>query len=255
MEISKGLPMAESLMTKLISKDMGRGDAHEIMRKIYNATTGLGMDLPRKVNEYQDSWQVRPSVCAADDTYAATWSSFGQDGSQNGVYAKIFESSNPFFSITTETRMNQEISQSQQDSSICAFSNDYYAVAWESENQDTSGYGIYARVFKAQSGSLVTSEFRVNPNITNEQRNPSICGLSDTEFAVVWESNHEGQYDIYGTVFRIRNISPLVEPDDDDDDNGGGDKESIFGYDIIAIIAIIGCVVVVLIKKWHKQIK
>jgi len=33
LEISKGLPMAESLMTMLISKGVGRGDAHEIMRK------------------------------------------------------------------------------------------------------------------------------------------------------------------------------------------------------------------------------
>jgi adenylosuccinate lyase len=33
MEISKGLPMAESLMTTLINKGMGRGDAHELMRK------------------------------------------------------------------------------------------------------------------------------------------------------------------------------------------------------------------------------
>lgn len=33
LEISKGLPMAESLMTKLISKGMGRGEAHELMRK------------------------------------------------------------------------------------------------------------------------------------------------------------------------------------------------------------------------------
>jgi adenylosuccinate lyase len=32
LEISKGLPMAESLMTTLISKGMGRGDAHELMR-------------------------------------------------------------------------------------------------------------------------------------------------------------------------------------------------------------------------------
>ena len=34
MEASKGLPMAESLMTKLVSKAMGRGDAHELMRKL-----------------------------------------------------------------------------------------------------------------------------------------------------------------------------------------------------------------------------
>lgn len=33
LEISKGLPMAESLMTTLIGKGLGRGDAHELMRK------------------------------------------------------------------------------------------------------------------------------------------------------------------------------------------------------------------------------
>jgi adenylosuccinate lyase len=33
LKISKGLPMAESLMTTLINKGMGRGDAHELMRK------------------------------------------------------------------------------------------------------------------------------------------------------------------------------------------------------------------------------
>lgn len=33
LDISKGLPMAESLMTVLIKKGMGRGEAHEIMRK------------------------------------------------------------------------------------------------------------------------------------------------------------------------------------------------------------------------------
>lgn len=34
LEISKGLPMSESLMTTLISKGMGRGEAHELMRKV-----------------------------------------------------------------------------------------------------------------------------------------------------------------------------------------------------------------------------
>ena len=33
LEISRGLPMAESLMTTLINKGMGRGEAHELMRK------------------------------------------------------------------------------------------------------------------------------------------------------------------------------------------------------------------------------
>ncbi len=33
MNVSKGLPMAESLMTTLVQKGMGRGEAHELMRK------------------------------------------------------------------------------------------------------------------------------------------------------------------------------------------------------------------------------
>ena len=33
-EASKGLPMAESLMTKLIENGLGRGEAHELMSKL-----------------------------------------------------------------------------------------------------------------------------------------------------------------------------------------------------------------------------
>jgi len=44
-EKSRGLPMAEAVMTKLVEKGMGRGDAHEIVRKssiiAYNKNLGL----------------------------------------------------------------------------------------------------------------------------------------------------------------------------------------------------------------------
>ena len=45
MEISKGLPMAESLMTKLINKGMGRGESHELMRKISLKTIEKNVSL------------------------------------------------------------------------------------------------------------------------------------------------------------------------------------------------------------------
>lgn len=56
-ELSKGLPMAESLMTKLISQGMGRGDAHEFMRKISMKAINQGktlkevfLDANKKIN-------------------------------------------------------------------------------------------------------------------------------------------------------------------------------------------------------------
>ncbi|HEC89031.1 MAG TPA: adenylosuccinate lyase, partial [Thermoplasmatales archaeon] len=34
LELSKGLPMAEALMIKLVEKGMGRNEAHELMRRV-----------------------------------------------------------------------------------------------------------------------------------------------------------------------------------------------------------------------------
>jgi adenylosuccinate lyase len=45
LELSKGLPMAESLMTTLISKGMGRGEAHELMRKTALKASSEGKTL------------------------------------------------------------------------------------------------------------------------------------------------------------------------------------------------------------------
>lgn len=46
MTISKGLPMAESLMTSLVDHGMGRGDAHELMRQ--TALTAASEDISLK---------------------------------------------------------------------------------------------------------------------------------------------------------------------------------------------------------------
>ena len=45
LELSKGLPMAESMMTTLIGKGMGRGDAHELMRKTALKAASQGKSL------------------------------------------------------------------------------------------------------------------------------------------------------------------------------------------------------------------
>jgi len=45
LEKSKGLPMAEAVMTKLIEKGMGRGDAHELVRKCSLKASDKDKDL------------------------------------------------------------------------------------------------------------------------------------------------------------------------------------------------------------------
>ena len=85
-------------------------------------------------------------------------------------------------------------------------------------------------------------------------------------FDFVGDLNNDGQNDIVVSnagddtisiflwIFDSETGSLVLNGGDDDDSDGNGDEEAIFGYDIIAIIALIGCVVILLIKKRYKQI-
>ncbi len=87
-------------------------------------------------------------------------------------------------------------------------------------------------------------------------------------FVTVGDVSNDGQNDIVVSNYDDDTISILLWVFDsgadaptfpagsgDDDDDGNGGKEAIFGYNIIVFIAVIGCVAVVLMKKWHKHNK
>ncbi len=85
-------------------------------------------------------------------------------------------------------------------------------------------------------------------------------GIGDTPYNIPGAAGSKDYLPITNETLPIP--EPTPEPtgppfggDDDDDNGGNGDEEAIFGYDIIAIIALISCVTVVLIKKWYEQIK
>src|SRR5207249_118900 len=62
-----------------------------------------------------------------------------------------------------------------------------FVVAWSSQGQDGSGWGVYARQYD-HNGSPQSSEFRVNTFTLGDQRDP-VVGMDDSgNFVVVWAS-------------------------------------------------------------------
>ena len=51
-----------------------------------------------------------------------------------------------------------------------------FVVAWESDGQDGSGYGIYAQRFTS-AGARIGAEVRVNTTTVKDQRWPAIAAL------------------------------------------------------------------------------
>jgi hypothetical protein len=176
--------------------------------RVFDATTGENITSEFRANYYTSNNQENPSICAlSNDTIAVAWQSDGQDGDEYGIYARVFNATTGE-NITAEFRANYYITKSQLNPSICALSNDTIAVAWQSDGQDIpTSYGIYARIFNATTGENVTSEFRANYFISNDQVNPSICALSNDAIAVAWRSTNQGEVSAYNVYARVFNAT------------------------------------------------
>ncbi|TXT65684.1 MAG: exported protein of unknown function [Promethearchaeota archaeon] len=175
------------------------------------------MYIEKKAVEFQinNHTALSQSYCSlaalTNDTFAIAWHSSGQDGNGWGVYASVFNATTGT-NITEEFRVNEYIANDQQYPSLAALTSDTFVIAWESSSQDSSGWGIYARVFNATNGSNITEEFRVNTYTTNAQRFPSVAALTNETFVIAWQSNgQDGDSDgIYASMFNASTGAKII---------------------------------------------
>ncbi len=126
-----------------------------------------------------------------DGGFVISWQSFGQDGSDYGVFAKVYGD--------TEFQVNSYTTGEQSTPSVAVLSDGGHVVVWRSSLQDGSGYGAYGQRYDA-SGTAVGGEFRVNSHTVGDQYEPRVAALSDGGFVVVWPSDGQdgGGLGIYG---------------------------------------------------------
>jgi hypothetical protein len=159
---------------------------HDVHAQRYNAA-GVAQGGEFRVNTYTTNSQYEPVVAMdADGDFVVAWSSYGQDGSREGIYAQRYNESGAAqgmeFRVNTFTASNQG-----RDAAIDMDADGDFVVAWESLDQDGSSYGVYAKRYNA-SGIVQGGEFRVNTYTTNQQTNPSVGLDADGDFVVAWTS-------------------------------------------------------------------
>ena len=76
-----------------------------------------------------------------------------------------------------------------------------FVVAWQSDHQDGSGGGIYARNFGPDGAK--GEEYLVNSHTAGNQTMPRVAGLSNGRYVVVWASELEDSdgWGIYGQLY------------------------------------------------------
>jgi hypothetical protein len=152
------------------------------------SSTGDPLAIEFQVNTYTPFGQRFPRVAADEDgDFVVVWHTFpNQDGSGYGVSAQRFSSSGSFSGI--EFQVNTYTPGYQRYPSVGVRANGDFVVAWQSKEQDGSGYGVFAQLFSS-GGSPLTGEFQVNTYTANNQRYAWVAADPGGAFVVAWDSD------------------------------------------------------------------
>ena len=150
-------------------------------------STGNKLGGEFKVNSYTASDQQEPAITSLDDGgFIVSWQSNGQDGDGYGIFAQRYNASGN--TVGSEFQVNTNTSNSQEFSTGVGLSDGGFLIAWTSNLQDGSGYGVFGQRFD-QSGSNVGNEFQINTYTTNDQDRISLAQLANGNVIATWDSN------------------------------------------------------------------
>jgi hypothetical protein len=153
-----------------------------IARRFNSAGAAQGGEI--QVNSYATGVQSVPSVAIdSDRDFVVAWRSYLQDGSQNGVFARRFNSAGTGLAI--EFQVNSFTLNSQNYASVGMAGTGAFVVTWESQGQDGSGYGVFARRFSSAGAALAT-EFRANDTTANTQSAAAVAMATNGSFVIAW---------------------------------------------------------------------
>jgi len=159
----------------------------------------IGSEQP--VNTTTAASQFAPAIAGEPGgNYLAVWQSTSQDGSGSGVYGRLFDASGA--ALSGEIRIAQTSAGDQISPAVAWSPAGTFLVAWASNGQDGSGYGIYARRLAAGNGQFLGNEFQVHVTTDGSQLAPKVAAQG-SGFCVVWSGvGASGDTnDVYGRAF------------------------------------------------------
>jgi hypothetical protein len=132
----------------------------------WDGCTGLNL-TEFKVNTHTPGNQFYPRVASfPDGHFVVVWTSMGQDGSAEGIYAQRFGVSGN--AEGSEIQVHDVTAGTQKWPMVTTFSNNGFAVAWTDMNLDGGG-DIHAQVFDAEGSKVLEYPMVVNTYKLSQQ--------------------------------------------------------------------------------------
>ncbi|MDR2213905.1 MAG: Ig-like domain-containing protein, partial [Pseudomonadales bacterium] len=189
---------------------------------------GAPTGTPIQLNATAAGDQKMPQIALLDGgtTFVAAWHGPG-DGSGTGIYFRRFTLATGAALDATDRLANETTLASQDFQqivglglfpnmglAITALDGGGFVIAWTSQFQDGSGYGVFMRAFDT-AGNATTGDILVNSeNQAADQTWASIAQLNDGRLAVTWQSSvGDGLGSgIMQSLFTIDDVTGAITP-------------------------------------------
>ena len=154
---------------------------------------------------------------AANGNFTVVWQSFGQDGSDWGVFGQRFNSADA--KLGGEFQVNTYTTDKQMLPKVAMDANGDTVITWESFGQDGSGWGIYARRYSPAGVALDAADVQINQHTLNYQMTPDVGIDGNGNYIITWSTYGQDNtgnpvnlgYDIYARQFNA-NGTNYVDP-------------------------------------------
>jgi hypothetical protein len=172
------------------------------------ASSGAAQGGEFQVNTYTLNYQYNYSVGVdSDGDFVVLWSSNNQDGSAEGMFAQRYDIAG--VPLALEFQVNVTTLGSQDRGRVGVGEHGDFVAAWQSQNQDGSSTGVFARRFDS-AGAGLGSEFQINRHTAGDQTPFSTLREPDGAFVVGWSGTGPGVAS--GGIFSRRFDSAGVAP-------------------------------------------
>jgi S-layer family protein len=160
------------------------GSGRGVFGQAFSAA-GAPIGAEFQANSYTTAYQAEPAVAVAGNgDFVVVWTSYvTQYGSTSGVFGQRFSASAA--RLGGEFRISASTTNPLRLPDVASGAAGDFVVAWSSQGQDGSGYGIFARRFQA-SGAFRGAEFQVNTYTTGHQTSPAVASTAAGNFVVSW---------------------------------------------------------------------
>jgi hypothetical protein len=156
-----------------------------VMARRY-AANGTPVAGEFQVNTRTQGAQYQPAVdYSGDGSAVIVWTSYGQDGSNAGVYGQRLDAAGA--KLGPEFNVNTYTTGFQGRPNVAVAPEGDFAIIWQSAGQDGSDLAIRAQHYDA-TGRRLGVELPVNAITSNLQGAPHVTAQPNGQYVAVWDS-------------------------------------------------------------------